>query len=380
MAPPRHLKLFLPIILPLVLPHLLLHALAGNTSIQYKIKSKQFECIYEQLVTGDAVTFSVFIVEALSNGNPKATITFDGPIAGNKQILPQIPTDTNNNNNNKNNNETELNPMGHRGKVTLGRTIRQSLLSDWPKISGPHAPNEVIQRNFKVDWTHAGESEDAAMARALTLQKNHDEFRKHKLDNEDKKEGDNKYLSPLPLHTVALRHVAPYEETQDISVYGWYRLCVKSDSKPLIVEMDMRTAQKMNGINPGTGHVWTYERKEYNDERTLLEDGGTTTTTEEERREDVYDTTEDDGDRHMVVEDLKEAKIKLQYMHELTSEIMKSQHDRMQRMRTHDADARRGAAALAWSSKFETLLYVVITGLQVYTVHKWLLGNALLGK
>eukprot|EP00585_Thalassiosira_rotula_P000670 CAMPEP_0196161494 /NCGR_PEP_ID=MMETSP0910-20130528/47360_1 /TAXON_ID=49265 /ORGANISM="Thalassiosira rotula, Strain GSO102" /LENGTH=322 /DNA_ID=CAMNT_0041426435 /DNA_START=89 /DNA_END=1055 /DNA_ORIENTATION=+ len=322
MAPPRHLKLFLPIILPLILPHLLLHALAVHTPIQYKIKSRQSECIYEQLVSGDVVTFSVFIVEALNNGNPKATITFDGPIAGNKQILPRLPTDRNN----YDDNETELNPtMGHRAKE-----------------HGPHAPNEVIQRNFKVDWTHAGESEDAAMARALLLQKNHDEFRQHTSNN---KEGD-KYAAPAPLPIVALQHIGPYEETQDISVYGWYRLCMKSESKPLIVEMDMRTAQNMHGIDPGTGHVWTYERKEYNDERKLLEGG--TTTTEEERRDGVHDT-EDDGQRHIVVEDLKEAKIKLQYMHELTSEIMKSQHERMQRMRTHDADARRGAAALAWS-------------------------------
>ena len=78
----------------------------------------------------------------------------------------------------------------------------------------------------------------------------------------------------------------------------------------------------------------------------------------------MYDIN--DGHKQAKGDDFKESKIKLKYMHELTSEIMKTQHQRMHRIKVHDGDARRGAAELTWSSKFETLMYVIITGFQVY--------------
>mmetsp|Transcript_22083 Transcript_22083/g.47400 ORF Transcript_22083/g.47400 Transcript_22083/m.47400 type:complete len:356 (+) Transcript_22083:225-1292(+) len=352
MVSPRHY--FLP---TLLLYHLLTRALAGYVPIRHTIPSKQSECIYEELTDKDIVTFSVFVIEALNNGKPKASITFEGPVAGNTDVIPRKPGHES-----ENNTEDDSEAVG--GKMTTGRTIRSSLISDWPKIKGPHSAIGVIERNFKVDWTHAGESEDAAMARAALAQKYHEEIRKYTLENKGKEEHAK---APIPLHTVAQDYIVPYEETQEITAGGWYRLCVKSDFMPLVVEMEMRTADRMKGINPGSGHVYTYEVREYLDERQALFDM-------EEGRE-VYDTQ--DGHRQVRVDDLKEAKIKLKYMHELTSEIMKSQHHRMHRIRAHDADARRGAAELEWSSKLETLLYVMITGFQVYTVHKWLLCNLL---
>lgn len=359
-----------PVLLPVIL---VLHsAQADHVPIQYKITSRQTECIYDQFLKSDVVTFSVFVIEALNNGKPRASVTFEGPVAGNKELLPRYDRQgniINYNDNDNNDNEDGLQRAGRqRGKMTTGRDIRSSLVSDWPKIRGPHSPNGVIERKFKVDWTHAGESEDATAARAAILEKTHDEFRQHKLEHADKHIID---VPPVPLHTIAQSSIDPYQETKEITAQGWYRLCVISDFMPLIVEMDMRSADKLKGINPATGHVYTYEQRAIMDEQVLL-------MSQREEGAGVYDTK--DGHNQVKHEDFTESKTKLKYLHDLTSEIVKSQHQRLNRVKAHDADARRGAAELAWSSKFETFLYVMIMGVQVYTVQKWLLGHMQLGK
>ena len=316
---------------------------------------KQTECLYDKFVERDMVTFSVFVTEALNNGKPRASINFEGPVSGNENLLhlhnyrtaglSQQNNNENENERNSNENRDLMQPVG--GRDSLGQDIISGTRSDWPKISGAHSPREVIQRKFKVDWTHAGGTQDAEMimARAALLEKNHEEMRAH---IKEKKGG------AMPMHTIVQTRIEPYEETNEILAEGWYRLCVTADFMPLMVEMDMRTANKLKGINPGTGHVYTYQLREFLDEQ-----------------EELF------GKAQATDEDFVESKLMLKGMHELTSDLMKSQHDRMARIRAHDNDARRGAAALAWSSKFETLLYVVITGVQVYTVHKWLLSNQL---
>eukprot|EP00578_Thalassiosira_sp_NH16_P028756 CAMPEP_0181089186 /NCGR_PEP_ID=MMETSP1071-20121207/7170_1 /TAXON_ID=35127 /ORGANISM="Thalassiosira sp., Strain NH16" /LENGTH=357 /DNA_ID=CAMNT_0023171121 /DNA_START=1 /DNA_END=1074 /DNA_ORIENTATION=+ len=345
----------------------LLHfALAGRIPIRYKITGKKTECIYDQFQAREIVTYSVFVIEALHNGKQKASVAFEGPVAGNKGLLtPWQRNQQEDEESQKQNNEDGSLPAGQLGRMTTGREIRTGLISHWPLIKGPNKPQEVFERNFKVDWTYAGESEDLARARGSLLEKAHEEMRTYNLEHKDKGED----APPLPLHTVVQIRVEPFEETHEITAWGWYRLCVSSDDfHPLIVEMDMRTAERMRGVNPGTGHVYTYEQREYLDEQTsMFGEGGKAVSD----AEDGHNAAEDG--------DFNESKIKLKYMHELTSEIMKTQHDRMNRIRAHSNDAQRGAAEMKWSSKLETFMYVVITGVQVYTMHKWLLGN-LLGK
>lgn len=320
------------------------------------------------------MTFSVFVIEALNNGKPKASITFEGPVAGNKDLIVPWKAKENSIINDKNDNEQDmLMPAGKRDKTAIGRDIRRGLVNDWPTYNGAHSPDGVIQRRFKVDWTHAGGSEDKEAARAKILEKNAEEFRSYGLEHKD-----NENAPPVPLHTTVQKWIAPYHETADIAVHGWYRLCVNSDFFPLIVEMEMRTAEQLKGVDPGTGHVYTYQVRDFLNEQKEMgfddEDDGYIIN---EEGEASY--TKKDGHKQAKDADFEESKHKLKYMHDLTSEIMKSQHQRMHRIRAHDADARRGAADLAWSGKFETLLYVIITAVQVYSVHKWLLGN-LLGK
>ena len=58
---------------------------------------------------------------------------------------------------------------------------------------------------------------------------------------------------------------------------------------------------------------------------------------------------------------------------------MRTKHQQMQGHRAHRLDAQRASAEMELSSKFETLLFVIISVFQVITVRRWLL-NDLLGK
>ncbi|EJK75297.1 hypothetical protein THAOC_02983, partial [Thalassiosira oceanica] len=192
---------------------------------RYKIPARQSECIYRQFPDRDMASFSVFVLEALDNGRPLAKVTFEGPVAlMNRDLLPRSPS------------KNGPDEKSSSSREVLGRDIFKSILNDWPKIGNPaHAPVGVLLRTFKVDWTHAGESEDAA-------------------------------------------------------------LCVAPDSAPLIVEMDIRSANEMRGVDPGTGHVWTHQRRQFMDEQAAL------------------DTIDEEAE--LSDEDFTEAKVKLKYMHD----------------------------------------------------------------
>lgn len=154
-------------------------------------------------------------------------------------------------------------------------------------------------------------------------------------------------------------------------MFARYRLCVEAEAAPLLVEMHMRTADKLKGVNPGTGHVYTYELREYLDEKVSMFG------VDSEERREVDGATE--AHPPLKAQDFIEAKLKLNHMHTLTTEIMRTKHQKMQRHRAHRLDAQRASAEMERSSKFETLLVVIIAVFQVVTMHRWLL-NDLLGK
>ncbi|KAL7537912.1 hypothetical protein ACHAWF_005946, partial [Thalassiosira exigua] len=303
----------------------------------------------------------VFVVEALHNGRPVVSVAFEGPVAGNDILVPRRPED-------------DAPPSAeYVGKETLGRAIKAGIVSDWPKLDVYHNPRGVVRREVKVDWTHAGESEDAEAAREEVHARNYEEAQRwaqrHKVDHKDVQVEDR---PPLPIGTIPVKSIRPYEETFHVTSAGggWYRLCATSELRPIVVELDLRRSDEMRGIDPGTGHVFTRERRRMMDEQVRIAE-----------MEDVdRGIQKESGDRPLQSDDFEELKQKLKYIHELTSEVVSTQNDRMARLRARDRDARRGAAALARSSKVETLLYVGILVVQVYTVNKWLLGSLPLGK
>lgn len=119
------------------------YELSSYIPILYKVGQRQMECIHENFEKGDFATYSVFVVQVLNNGNPKAAITFEGPIAGNKDTLQKsdITYDSSEDS-------------------TVGRELRTGIQVHWPKVKDADQRVRfdkrvgIINRSIKVDWTH----------------------------------------------------------------------------------------------------------------------------------------------------------------------------------------------------------------------------------
>lgn len=330
----------------------------NQTPIRYKVNQKQTECLYDRYEQGEHVTSSVFIVEALKNGKPICNVLFEGPVT-----TQPLETESNNNNNNR--------------KMSLGRTIRQGLLDEFPQNIRNNPTNSLNVR-IKADWTHAGEEQDKLLLRQELERENNSKRKQHA--NND----------PLhkPILTFAAPSIEPFEMTHSIPATGYYRVCAQAELHALIVEMDVRSSKKMGGVDEETGHVYSYVKRGLLDEEAAIDDdtnnnrngrkqnNGLDSNTYQSSLEElskILNNQISDGD-------LEETKMQIKVLNTKTSEILTEIQTRMTRVRAHEQSAKRNAAELAWSSKVETVLFAVITGFQVYTMRKWLLQNTLLGR
>lgn len=369
--------------------HAAMAAIDGEyVPITYKVNSYEKQCIFDKFEKSDMVTSSVFVVEALNNGPPKATITFEGPIAGNPDILKKVKEADGNYN--EANNDSK----------TLGRELKTGATNHWPKIKDSDKQIRydkrlgIVDRYQQVDWSHAGESEDNLSTRAQIEADKKEAYRNYgrgppprpddgadagnKGDDERDKERHAKF------RTITQAKVEPHEETNTIKAPGWYRMCVASDGyHALMVEMDMRSGKKMGGLDRYTGHVYTYEKRAMLDEEEMIDEE---ITAQEEKQLDANTYASAVEEVNKVLEnqvrdtDLSATKAQVKHLSSMVMEMRKKHVDYQHRIKAHKATSERNHSSYVWSSKLETLLYMVVGGVQVYTVHRWLLGNTVLGR
>lgn len=350
--------------------------------ITYKINQKQTECIYDKFDKSDFVTFSVFVIEALYNGHPKASIAFEGPIWGNGDVLEKIgesPIDVNTN-------------KDALSVSSLGRDLRTGVQTHWPKVKNLDQQVRydkrvgVISRSLTVDWTHAGESEDAMAARAQIGAEKKEAYRNYggrgapvKNQDEENEKRNEKF------RTITQVKIEPFQQTNSIKAEGWYRLCVSSDYYALMIEMEMRSGNKLGGVDRTTGHVYTHEAREMLNEEQMIEDNmlDESSSDDSELDSNTYATMKEELEKvlenQVKEQDLHATKAQIKHLNTMVLEMKKKHHDFHTRLKVHSSTSRRNYDNLTWSSKLETVLYVIITGVQVYTVRRWLLGNTLLG-
>ncbi|KAL7461630.1 hypothetical protein ACHAXS_002066, partial [Conticribra weissflogii] len=273
-------------------------AFIAPSPLLYKINQKQTECIYSFFSKNDSVTFSVFVVEAFMRGDPVAKVVFEGPVAGLLEeegglkkagIKSKI---WNGNGNNKNGHangdgdgdggsansgkdgddgeaKNEYNKHSkyyQKSENALGRRIQTSLKNHWPTLQSHDKLQRfdkrigVLHRTLKIDWTHAGESEDKVAAREEVKEREVQTF------NEREKSGssnnDNRNNIDNHIQTITQEKIQPYQETRSIKLSGYYRLCTTADFHPLLVEMDMRSKSELGGLDSQTGHVYEWAVKE----------------------------------------------------------------------------------------------------------------------
>mmetsp|Transcript_4107 Transcript_4107/g.5265 ORF Transcript_4107/g.5265 Transcript_4107/m.5265 type:complete len:145 (+) Transcript_4107:1128-1562(+) len=130
------------------------------------------------------------------------------------------------------------------------------------------------------------------------------------------------------------------------------------------VELELRKSSELGPPDPVTGHVKSFERFALEKE-------------EEEMDKDEGKEEEKDAIKE---EDFAQTKDQLKRLNRLLNDIKTKQMDERHRLSVHAATNEHSHSRMVLSSLMETILYMMITGFQVYTIRKWFSGSPLLGR
>ena len=354
-------------------------------------------------------TFQLFLLPTPQNGRLAANVRIEGPIASDKigQVVDgengirsseeMTPVDTWNPH--RFSNDAQL--MNHVG------SLLQDAISNWPTFiknagGADFQSKGIIQHVFHIDYTHSGEDEDKVRARAeisLEMRREEQERQRRKLEeerngysggsgsrnnnnNNEQKEEEVYEREVGRVQRILPDTIEPYEYTKRIKSGGWYRLCVEAAENDILAEMDIRNSAVFGGVNHETGHVWTFDDwEEWEEEQRIqkLSELKERAKKDEEARktiEQLNDALKDQVENF----DLEKTQRLMSQVNNLVSQMQQRQSAVQQRIKSHEGIAKRNYQKIKKSGIIETLLYLVITGYQVYTVHNWLLSSNSLGR
>jgi emp24/gp25L/p24 family/GOLD len=152
----------------------------------------------------------------------------------------------------------------------------------------------------------------------------------------------------------------PFLRTFQAPVKGWYRYCIKASWNQVTAEMDMRKESEMGGLDED-GHVRTIWQKMVLDEEKFMEE----------------DTAAQEGIKD---EDFELTREKLKTLRRLLADIQSKQSQERHRLAVHQATNEHSHVHMVLGSLLETILFMAVTGFQVYTIRKWFKGAPVLGR
>jgi hypothetical protein len=140
--------------------------------------------------------------------------------------------------------------------------------------------------------------------------------------------------------------------------------CMRVDNlhfvSQVIAEIEMRKESELGGVDED-GHVITYEMKEEREEDEELE----------------KDTASEEGIKD---EDFQDTKEKVKELRRLLNEIQSMQQKERRRLAVHAETNEHSHSRMVLSSLLETLLFMAVTGYQVFTIRRWFSGAPALGR
>lgn len=152
----------------------------------------------------------------------------------------------------------------------------------------------------------------------------------------------------------------PWQYTVKAPVAGWYRFCVRATWYQVTAELDLRKSSELGGVDE-SGHVNTIREKTMEDEERYLEE----------------DTAASEGIKD---EDFQSTRDKLKTLRRLLADIQSKQSQERHRLIVHAATNEHSHSRMVLSSLLETILFMAVTGFQVYTIRKWFRGAPVLGR
>ncbi len=354
-----------------------------TTSVHYHlvhdIRRQQQQCIYNRFNEGDFATFEIFIVESDVDGRPHASVHIEGPVASgiigevDERGERQWPT--------FNTGAGDGGPEGQFKTLTMkmmGTTIQQALdgWENYVQSNDARSFQEkgIITHGFLIDYSHSGEDEAAVEARAEFDRQRAEAQRQRSVENEvyEKETG--------RIETILPEWIEPYQWTKPIKVPGWYRMCVMSDTD-ITVEMDIRSSFDLGGIDQETGHVYTYDDREALDEELRILGSKRKAAAVEDVEAKLIAEQLNEALKNQVRDyDLEATRKLMNEINHLISRLQRMQTSVQHRIKGHESAARRNSKTIARSGMIETALCLATALFQMYTVRKWLLGNATLGR
>lgn len=181
-----------------------------------------------------------------------------------------------------------------------------------------------------------------------------------------------------------------YQLSMTVPKSGWYRFCVNGNfhqvrtisitwqviareescqrliclflppSCQVTAEIELRKESELGGLGED-GHVLTYEAKTMEEEDKLLDE----------------DTAGEEGIKD---EDFQATRDKLRQLRRLLAEIHSAQQKERRRLIVHAATNKHSHSRMVLSSLMETMLFMAVTGFQVYTIRRWFSGAPSLGR
>jgi len=231
--------------------------------------------------------------------------------------------------------------------------------------SNRHRGEKIIQFSSEVNFEHLniGEMEDEDITQPYANKDETPEERKQRRAEERKKMLELRQKKEQHTKTQKNRvrqEGEPYLKTVRAPATGWYRFCIGGTWNQITAEVDLRKESELGGLDE-YGHVWTYRQK----------------VEEEEEDELDKDTAELEGIKD---EDFGGTREKLKTLRRLLSDIQSGQNQERHRLAVHAATNEHSHSRMALNSLMETILFMAVTGYQVYTIRKWFKGAPVLGR
>ena len=303
-----------------------------NLSLYHILTTFNF-CLYD---TSESVTISAFI---LAGHSLTAKMFFDGPLS----IAKESPDDF------------------------TGKEMLNSAHDFYADLKKNPKNKKIVQFKYELDMDHMNPHGDAydddddddwvddKETTAEERRQKRAEMRKKALEKrqarETKREEQRAHL---------LREGEPYVKTLKAKGAGWYYYCVEADVNPVHVEIDMRKESDYNGLN-ANGHVKTTQELTIEKEKDFMMGG----------------SAKEEG---LTTEEFNKIRDKLQTLRSKLSEIQSKQAQEKHRLTLHASTNQRSHSRMRSSSMVQTIAFVAVTAIQVYTIQRWFKGHQLLGR
>ena len=126
--------------------------------------------------------------------------------------------------------------------------------------------------------------------------------------------------------------------------------------------MELRKSSDLGGIDEDTHHVFSYERRALLDEEVEMKEMA------ESESKGIKD------------EDLEMTRGQLLNLNRLLTDIKERQKEERHRLSVHAAINEHSHSRMVLSSLMETVLFMMVTGFQIYTIRRWFSGAPILGR